>query len=112
MGAEKVRAPKTMAEGGLEASGNSSCDEDGEEVSSNPIKVDDYVQASMKRVLTNNDLWSVGSATHGIGRCKPCNFFHSRGGCTMAADCPFCHTWDWSLQALQFLSQQRRLHDG
>jgi hypothetical protein len=31
-----------------------------------------------------------GSANHGIGRCKPCAFVHTKG-CGNGFECPFCH---------------------
>lgn len=35
--------------------------------------------------------YSKGSKLHGIGRCKPCHYVTSRGGCFNGVDCPFCH---------------------
>lgn len=37
------------------------------------------------------ELPSIGSAGHKHGSCKPCGFFHHRGGCMQGADCSFCH---------------------
>eukprot|EP00440_Ansanella_granifera_P032476 gb/GFBE01035237.1/.p1 GENE.gb/GFBE01035237.1/~~gb/GFBE01035237.1/.p1 ORF type:complete len:194 (+),score=34.89 gb/GFBE01035237.1/:1-582(+) len=33
---------------------------------------------------------SIGSAGHGLGFCKPCDFMH-RGGCRSGYSCQFCH---------------------
>lgn len=35
-------------------------------------------------------LWSVGSAGHEVGRCKPCAFVW-KNGCADGEACPFCH---------------------
>lgn len=37
-----------------------------------------------------DELPSIGSADHILGKCKPCAFFHSKG-CESGADCRFCH---------------------
>merc|ERR1719215_1504124 len=34
--------------------------------------------------------WSLGSAQHYEGLCKPCAWYRKRG-CTMGASCGFCH---------------------
>ena len=33
---------------------------------------------------------SLGSAGHGMGTCKPCAFFHTKG-CSSGKSCTFCH---------------------
>lgn len=33
---------------------------------------------------------TVGSWGHGVAKCKPCAFFHTKG-CTNGVECPFCH---------------------
>eukprot|EP00437_Effrenium_voratum_P031618 CAMPEP_0181407818 /NCGR_PEP_ID=MMETSP1110-20121109/5975_1 /TAXON_ID=174948 /ORGANISM="Symbiodinium sp., Strain CCMP421" /LENGTH=242 /DNA_ID=CAMNT_0023530257 /DNA_START=82 /DNA_END=807 /DNA_ORIENTATION=- len=33
---------------------------------------------------------SLGSAGHGLGTCKPCAFFHTKG-CSSGKNCTFCH---------------------
>jgi hypothetical protein len=37
---------------------------------------------------------SAGSAGHELGDCKPCAFVHKTRGCSLAAECPFCHLCD------------------
>lgn len=38
--------------------------------------------------------FSVGSWGHAIGRCRPCSFVRSAGGCRSGAMCTFCHQED------------------
>jgi hypothetical protein len=51
--------------------------------------------ASLKISLTDTlGLWSVGSAAHEIGTCKPCAFLWKdlkQPGCQNGRDCVFCH---------------------
>eukprot|EP00435_Cladocopium_sp_Y103_P025811 s1152_g6.t1 len=35
--------------------------------------------------------WSVGSALHSMGECKPCAWFWRPGGCTRGESCQHCH---------------------
>lgn len=35
--------------------------------------------------------WSVGSALHSQGACKPCTWFWRPGGCTRGETCEHCH---------------------
>eukprot|EP00438_Fugacium_kawagutii_P000828 Skav227249 [mRNA] locus=scaffold6496:6874:7251:+ [translate_table: standard] len=35
--------------------------------------------------------WSVGSALHSQGACKPCTWFWRPGGCTRGETCQHCH---------------------
>jgi len=55
------------------------------------VPPDPEAQAAIERILSKHGMWSMGTATHGVGRCKPCNYFHSRGGCKVGAACIFCH---------------------
>merc|ERR1719464_1195740 len=41
----------------------------------------------------SQELPSIGSAGHEMGRCKPCAFLHTRG-CANGIACPFCHLCD------------------
>lgn len=34
---------------------------------------------------------SLGSIGHDGGLCRPCGFFHHKGGCSAGVDCTFCH---------------------
>lgn len=34
---------------------------------------------------------TLGSASHSLGHCKPCAFYHSKG-CENGTECPYCHT--------------------
>eukprot|EP00428_Durinskia_dybowskii_P028189 CAMPEP_0170252372 /NCGR_PEP_ID=MMETSP0116_2-20130129/26020_1 /TAXON_ID=400756 /ORGANISM="Durinskia baltica, Strain CSIRO CS-38" /LENGTH=270 /DNA_ID=CAMNT_0010503343 /DNA_START=64 /DNA_END=876 /DNA_ORIENTATION=+ len=36
-------------------------------------------------------LASIGSAMHGVGRCRPCMFIHTIVGCANGAACEYCH---------------------
>jgi len=36
---------------------------------------------------------TIGSWGHGIGKCKPCAFLHTKG-CKNGVECPFCHLCD------------------
>jgi len=44
-------------------------------------------------VLGSPAMPSLGSASHELGRCKPCAFFHTKG-CSNALTCQFCHLCD------------------
>merc|ERR1711907_791227 len=51
--------------------------------------------ATLKISLTDTlGLWSIGSAAHDIGTCKPCAFLWkdlNRPGCQNGTECVFCH---------------------
>jgi len=51
--------------------------------------------ATLKICLTDSlGLWSVGSAGHDFGQCKPCAFLWKdpkQPGCENGRDCEFCH---------------------
>jgi hypothetical protein len=40
------------------------------------------------------ELASAGSALHGVGKCKPCAWFHKPQGCANGAACAHCHVCD------------------
>eukprot|EP00416_Gambierdiscus_australes_P042502 CAMPEP_0171102238 /NCGR_PEP_ID=MMETSP0766_2-20121228/57246_1 /TAXON_ID=439317 /ORGANISM="Gambierdiscus australes, Strain CAWD 149" /LENGTH=192 /DNA_ID=CAMNT_0011562477 /DNA_START=70 /DNA_END=648 /DNA_ORIENTATION=- len=48
------------------------------------------VLAPANPLPSSTQLPSVGSAGHGVGHCKPCAFFHTKG-CKSEAACQFCH---------------------
>jgi len=35
--------------------------------------------------------WSVGSALHAAGTCRPCAWYHKEAGCSQGAACKYCH---------------------
>eukprot|EP00419_Tripos_fusus_P062635 CAMPEP_0172932308 /NCGR_PEP_ID=MMETSP1075-20121228/219935_1 /TAXON_ID=2916 /ORGANISM="Ceratium fusus, Strain PA161109" /LENGTH=365 /DNA_ID=CAMNT_0013793635 /DNA_START=110 /DNA_END=1207 /DNA_ORIENTATION=- len=41
--------------------------------------------------LRKAGMWSVGSAKHGSGLCRPCHYCHTKDGCRAGEDCQFCH---------------------
>jgi len=41
-------------------------------------------------IFESSELSTIGSAGHGLGNCKPCAFFHTKG-CGNGYQCPFCH---------------------
>jgi len=41
--------------------------------------------------LKKAGMWSVGSAKHGAGQCRPCHFAHTKDGCKDKEACQFCH---------------------
>lgn len=60
----------------------------------------EYLQQQRETVLVppaptrpapgSDELPSMGSAGHFMGRCKPCAFLHTRG-CTSGSNCTYCH---------------------
>lgn len=48
---------------------------------------------------------NIGSAGHGIGECKPCAFFHTKG-CSNGYNCQFCHQCDKYEKKRRFKSKQ------
>lgn len=60
---------------------------DNESISSVILRMAGAISAP---VLGSEQLPSIGSASHHLGGCRPCAFFHTRG-CGNAEGCPFCH---------------------
>eukprot|EP00747_Dinoflagellata_sp_TGD_P120837 gnl/TRDRNA2_/TRDRNA2_173330_c0_seq6.p1 gnl/TRDRNA2_/TRDRNA2_173330_c0~~gnl/TRDRNA2_/TRDRNA2_173330_c0_seq6.p1 ORF type:complete len:233 (+),score=29.24 gnl/TRDRNA2_/TRDRNA2_173330_c0_seq6:101-799(+) len=44
-----------------------------------------------KGIQKGDRMPTAGSGNHGIGKCKPCLWLHSAQGCSLQADCQFCH---------------------
>jgi len=42
-------------------------------------------------VMKKAGMWSVGSAKHGTGLCRPCHYAHTKEGCKDKEACEFCH---------------------
>lgn len=49
---------------------------------------------------------SIGSAGHGLGQCRPCDFTFRAGGCRQGAACQFCHLC--GPEALKLYKKQRK----
>jgi hypothetical protein len=74
-----------LEEGRQDRSKNISDDDDNTEAS------DEDAESSLESVTVDMEcLPSVGSALHGTGECKRCNFF-PKGRCQNGKDCSFCH---------------------
>lgn len=54
---------------------------------------DDQVEPERPAVEQRAQNWVIsrGSALHGSGQCSPCNYFVKARGCTLGAECDFCH---------------------
>eukprot|EP00931_Biecheleriopsis_adriatica_P056735 TRINITY_DN3363_c0_g1_i1.p1 TRINITY_DN3363_c0_g1~~TRINITY_DN3363_c0_g1_i1.p1 ORF type:complete len:208 (+),score=35.93 TRINITY_DN3363_c0_g1_i1:105-728(+) len=64
-------------------------------ISSPPEAVDERHCLSLEEVLPDDatgtpECPSIGSAGHGLGLCKPCDFMY-RNGCRAGFKCQFCH---------------------
>mmetsp|Transcript_96441 Transcript_96441/g.300932 ORF Transcript_96441/g.300932 Transcript_96441/m.300932 type:complete len:270 (-) Transcript_96441:178-987(-) len=42
-------------------------------------------------LLDAAELWSKGSEPHSSGKCRPCHYVHTSGGCLNGRNCTFCH---------------------
>lgn len=49
------------------------------------------LQSGAAGTLGSGSYPSVGSAGHGLGKCRPCAFARSSSGCKFGAECSFCH---------------------
>jgi len=47
--------------------------------------------AEATELMKKAGMWSVGSAKHGAGQCRPCHFVHTKDGCKDKEACQFCH---------------------
>lgn len=48
-------------------------------------------KALVQELLQNSKFWSLGSAAHSKGRCRPCHYIHTKAGCQNSRECLFCH---------------------
>lgn len=54
----------------------------------NELEDEDALLQAMRQA---SEFWSVGSASHSKGTCKPCHYIHTKTGCMHGSECPFCH---------------------
>mmetsp|Transcript_6057 Transcript_6057/g.13780 ORF Transcript_6057/g.13780 Transcript_6057/m.13780 type:complete len:222 (-) Transcript_6057:79-744(-) len=65
---------------------------DGEQALEDSNEVADDRSAGQQDIeLTEDGLPSVGSSKHAIGKCSPCHYYNTKGGCTNGVKCSFCH---------------------
>jgi hypothetical protein len=69
---------------------------DGDTAPATPCLSDDECEPSpdapvLVSLTAGLGLWSVGSAGHEFGACKPCAFLSKEAGCQNGQNCTFCH---------------------